>query len=165
MSTIYSNFRTFLLVSLIISAACSGTQNTTTSNREDPTLEAVDTGYDMRLARETNQSNIKVEPNKDRLANISLNEMIVRLPGVRIQSGRDANAKFIIDGASGSFISDTSPLFVVNGNAIGIDYSLVYSMVNPNDVVTVSVLKGSDATIYGTRGSNGVILIRTANVR
>jgi TonB-dependent SusC/RagA subfamily outer membrane receptor len=58
-------------------------------------------------------------------------------------------------------MADNRPLFVVNGMSVGNDFSVVYSMINPNDVSSLSVLKGSDATLYGTRGANGVILIRT----
>ena len=89
--------------------------------------------------------------------------MPLRLAGESIVPGRmqGAYAKFIVDGASGSFMSGTDPLFVVNGRVIGTDYSFVYTMVNPLDVTSVSVLKGADASIYGSRGANGVILIRT----
>jgi TonB-dependent SusC/RagA subfamily outer membrane receptor len=58
-------------------------------------------------------------------------------------------------------MASTDPLFVVNGQTIGTDYSQVHGMVHPNDVVSMTVLKGSDATIYGSRGANGVIVIRT----
>lgn len=36
------------------------------------------------------------------------------------------------------------------------------SYLNPSDVKSIDVLKGADASIYGTRGSNGVIIIRTS---
>jgi TonB-dependent SusC/RagA subfamily outer membrane receptor len=49
--------------------------------------------------------------------------------------------------------------------AIGTDFSTVHGMVNPNDVSSLTVLKGSDASIYGSRGANGVILIRTKKNR
>ena len=62
-------------------------------------------------------------------------------------------------------MSDTSPLYVVNGMAIGTDFSTVHGMVNPNEVSSLTVLKGSDASIYGSRGANGVILIRTKKTR
>ena len=150
----------FLFLAASVFAACSSTRNTS-SSRQNPPVQIVDGGYNMVSAENANQSNVMVHPNKDQPSNLSLNELIQRLPGVRIQSGRGAYAKFVVDGTSSSFMSDTSPLFVVNGNSIGTDYSNVYTLVNPNDVVSVSVLKGSDASIYGTRGANGVILIRT----
>jgi TonB-dependent SusC/RagA subfamily outer membrane receptor len=102
-----------------------------------------------------------VQPNTETPSNLSLEMMLQRLPGVRIRSGRGAYAQFVVDGTSSSFMADTSPLFVVNGMAVGTDFSVVYSMVNPHDVSSLSVLKGPDASIYGTRGANGVILIRT----
>jgi iron complex outermembrane receptor protein len=51
----------------------------------------------------------------------------------------------------------TSPLFVVDGIPVNnIDN------ISPNDILSMDVLKdGSAAAIYGTRGTNGVILITT----
>ena len=74
-----------------------------------------------------------------------------RLPGVRVT--RDN--KIIIRGVN-SIISSQDPLFVVDGSVVSsIDHIL------PVDVKNVSVLKGYETSIYGTRGSNGVILIKT----
>ncbi|MEA3478495.1 MAG: TonB-dependent receptor plug domain-containing protein [Bacteroidota bacterium] len=148
-----------MLFLLTIFAACSSTKNTGSSGQNPP--EIVDSGYQMGAAEHANQSNIIVNPNEERPSNKSLNDMLQTLPGVRIQSGQGPYAKIVIGGTSGSFMSDTSPLFVVNGMAVGTDYSTVHSMVNPNDVSSLSVLKGSDASIYGSRGANGVIVIRT----
>jgi len=53
-----------------------------------------------------------------------------------------------------SFFGSSAPLFVVNGNIVNsIDF------VNPLEVKSISVLKGSAAAIYGDRGSNGVLSI------
>ena len=50
------------------------------------------------------------------------------------------------------------PLFVVNGTIVpSIDY------VNPVEVKSIVILKGSSAAIYGVRGSNGVISITLKN--
>ncbi len=144
-----------LIVAGAIFSACAGTRNTGTAGK-NPSGELVDSGYEIRAAEDANQSNISVNPNKNGPSNLSLSQMIQRLPGVRLQGGN-----FVVDGASGSFISDTRPLFVVDGRSLGNDFSVVNSMVDPKKVVSVSVLKGADATIYGSRGANGVILIRT----
>ncbi len=156
---LYSRICLVLLASAVF-AACSSTRSTGSSQQNHPP-QIVDTGYKRSDSANANQSNIMMSANEDKQSNLSLNELIQRLPGVRIQSGRGAYATFIVGGTASSFMADTSPLFVVNGNVIGTDYSNVYTLVNPNDVVSMSVLKGSDATIYGTRGANGVILIRT----
>ncbi len=57
-----------------------------------------------------------------------------------------------------SISANTSPLIVLDG----VPYSGDINSINPNDIANISVLKGPSATaIYGTRGSNGVILITT----
>ena len=146
----------FVLGTLV---ACSGSKSTASSAGAQPAA-VVDNGYQLVPADNANQSNVMVHPNKDQPTNMDLTDMIRKLPGVRIQNGRGAYANIVVGGPN-SFISDTSPLFVVNGTPMGNDYSIVYNTVRPIDVVSMSVLKGSDASIYGTRGANGVILIRT----
>jgi TonB-dependent SusC/RagA subfamily outer membrane receptor len=84
--------------------------------------------------------------------------MIRRLPGVQVR-GNGRNATFKVSGVE-SFMASTDPLFVLNGTPMP-NYAQVFSVVNPNDVSSITVLKGSDATIYGSRGANGVIVIRT----
>jgi TonB-dependent SusC/RagA subfamily outer membrane receptor len=153
-----------LLLATTMFAACSSTRNTGSSD-QDPPSKIVDSGYNLGKAKDANQSNIMVHPNEDQPSNLSLNQLIQRLPGVRIQSGRGAYATFVVGGASGSFMSGSGPLFVVNGSVVGTDYSNVHTLVNPHDVDSVSVLKGADASIYGTRGANGVILIRTKKLK
>lgn len=57
-----------------------------------------------------------------------------------------------------SISASTSPLLVVDG----VPYSGGLNNINQNDIEGISILKGPSATaIYGTRGSNGVILITT----
>lgn len=149
---------TILIVASISLLSCSSTKSSTkTDAQEGP--QVVDTGYGEALAKDTNQSNVMVEANKDHPENISLGDMIRKLPGVQV-SGREPYLKIKVSGSE-SFMSGTDPLFVLNGTAIGNNYAQVASVVYANDVKSVSVLKGADAAIYGARGANGVILIRT----
>ena len=161
MKSLKVQYRSYLLIVwLMMLGACSGSKNTVNAGL-DPSRPIVDSGYESRSSQLSNQSNIMVSPNEDKPSNLSLTEMLQRLPGVRLSGGRGAYARFTVDGASGSFMSGSDPLFVVNGRTIGTDYSAVYTLVNPKEVTSISVLKGPDASIYGSRGSNGVILIRT----
>jgi len=74
-----------------------------------------------------------------------------RVAGVRVSSDN----KITIRGVN-SFISSQDPLFVVDGNIVStIDFIL------PVDVDNISVLKGTEASMYGARGANGVIVIKT----
>jgi len=60
-----------------------------------------------------------------------------------------------------SYHTDTRPLFVVDGVRYGYEYSSVASAVPVQNIRSVRVLKGSDASsAYGLAGSNGVIEIR-----
>ncbi|TLP71118.1 carboxypeptidase-like regulatory domain-containing protein [Maribacter sp. ACAM166] len=81
-----------------------------------------------------------------------------RVPGVRVESNGGApgaGVNVVIRG-TGSFGND-QPLYVIDGNIVG-----SMSFLNPNDIESVSVLKdASSAAIYGSRASNGVVLITT----
>lgn len=100
-----------------------------------------------------------------------------RVPGVEVNStsGVGSSVSVIIRGAT-SLNGDNQPLYVVDGVPISsglnnisevgdrnvVDYGNVISDINPNDIASISVLKGpSAAALYGTRAGNGVILITT----
>src|SRR5690606_13679087 len=61
--------------------------------------------------------------------------------------------------------SSNTPLYVVDGNIIqvGIDAdSNPLDFINPADIESIDILKdASAAAIYGSRGSNGVVIITT----
>jgi len=60
---------------------------------------------------------------------------------------------------SSSIAGNNTPLFVVDGFPVGTDVSF---KIDPNEVESISVLKGAAASaLYGLRASNGVILITT----
>ena len=80
-----------------------------------------------------------------------------------------------------SFVGDNQALFVVDGVPYnndntntadqrtgrgGYDYGNAAADINPDDIETVTVLKGAAASaLYGSRGTNGVILITTKKSR
>jgi TonB-linked SusC/RagA family outer membrane protein len=84
-----------------------------------------------------------------------------QVPGLQIlagsgQPGSSATAR--IRGAS-SISGGTTPLYVIDGIPVE---SGVFQTLNPNDFENVTVLKDASATsLYGSRGSNGVIVITT----
>lgn len=75
-------------------------------------------------------------------------DMLRGKPGVQV-----TGTSIKIQGAS-SFQSGTEPLLVVDGVVVS-----TLEGVQPNMVKSIQVLKGSSASIYGSRGANGVILI------
>jgi len=52
---------------------------------------------------------------------------------------------------------DNSPLVIVDGVNIGTDLSIV----DPNDIAKMDIIKDASSAIYGVQGANGVILITT----
>lgn len=53
------------------------------------------------------------------------------------------------------------PLFIIDGVPVGNGYASAASAINPQDIESVEVVSGPDTAIYGRRGMNGVIIIRT----
>lgn len=64
-----------------------------------------------------------------------------------------------------SFTGSNDPLFVLDGTPLQTGPSGLTSFINPNDVERIEILKGAAASIYGTRGANGVVLITTKKIR
>ena len=102
-----------------------------------------------------------------------------RVAGATVSSGNTlgGSSRIILRGAK-SVDGDNQPLFVIDGVVVnndnnltnasqqtgggGYDYGNAASFINPNDIESVSVLKGpAAAALYGSRGSNGVIQITT----
>ena len=102
--------------------------------------------------------------NEDRLEmvpNLNLAQAIQgAIPGVMVMTttaGAAPDEVIMVRGRN-SIAASNAPLIVIDG----IPYSGQISDVNPNDVQSIEILKdASAAAIYGSRGSNGVILITT----
>lgn len=103
-----------------------------------------------------------------------LNALSGKVAGVQITSGGStvgSSSRITIRG-NASFGNNT-PLFVVDGIPInnsstdlggagGIDYGNVTADLDPNNIESLTVLKGATASaLYGSRATNGVILITT----
>lgn len=110
-----------------------------------------------------------------------LNSLAGKVSGVTISQtgGSGSSVSMIIRGAN-SLSSDNQPLFVVDGVPIAntlnnvsdvgtdnrVDFGNAISSINPDDVASVTILKGpSAAALYGSRAGNGVVLITTKNGR
>ncbi|MBK7709820.1 MAG: SusC/RagA family TonB-linked outer membrane protein [Bacteroidales bacterium] len=107
------------------------------------------------------------------------NYLTAKVAGVQVlktASGTGGSTNVVIRGNK-SFTGSNKPLYVVDGmpiynnsndnkyNAVasaGIDYGDGIGGINPQDVESMNVLKGPAATaLYGSRGSNGVVVITT----
>jgi TonB-dependent SusC/RagA subfamily outer membrane receptor len=117
----------------------------------EKTGEIIDIGYgnSSRDAITTNVSKIELNDIK-RTQYQNIYDMIAgTVPGVQV-SGRNIR----IQGVSSINLSN-EPLFIVNGMEM-----TDVSNIPPNEVASISVLKGASASIYGSKGANGVIVIK-----
>ncbi|NJM80710.1 MAG: SusC/RagA family TonB-linked outer membrane protein [Flavobacterium sp.] len=134
--------------------------------------ESKELGYTVQTLQSKDLDEVKTVNFLDNLAG--------KVAGVTITQGATgvgSSSKITIRGEA-SF-SNNNPLFVVDGIPINnetvfnftneaaagfqeIDYGNGAMEVNPDDIESVTVLKGpSAAALYGTRASNGVIVIKT----
>lgn len=103
----------------------------------------------------------------------SLSGRVSGLNVVKSGSGEWGSTNIVLRGYS-SLSGGNQPLIVVDGIPIsggsrgtagssgGIDYGNGMSDINPDDIETMSVLKGANASaLYGSRAANGVIVITT----
>jgi TonB-linked SusC/RagA family outer membrane protein len=104
-----------------------------------------------------------------------VNALAGQVAGLTVTGGGNSiggSSKVVIRGET-SLAGDNQPLFVVDGIPINnsasvansdqqIDYGNGAGDINPDDIESISVLKGPNAAaLYGSRASNGVILITT----
>jgi TonB-linked SusC/RagA family outer membrane protein len=98
-------------------------------------------------------------------------------PGVRVvnTSGNPSDAPQIFIRGIGTWNGASQPLYVVDGQVLTTptagNVDLIgtinpFSLINPQDIESISVLKdASAAAIYGSRAANGVVLITTKKGR
>ena len=136
--------------------------------------EAVVIGYGVAKKNDLTGSVVAIKPDeKNKGLVVNAQDLIQgKIPGVTVTSASGtpgAGATIRIRGGS-SLNASNDPLIVIDGLAMDNEgvkgLSNALSMINPTDIETFTVLKDASATaIYGSRGSNGVIIITTKKGR
>ena len=103
-----------------------------------------------------------VVENDNRRPNDSIEEMLEgRVAGVSVSRTPDGGIAVRIRGAS-SVYGNSEPLYIVDGMAVQPGPNGALTGIAPQDIASIRVLKdAADIAMYGSRGANGVILIRT----
>lgn len=116
-------------------------------------------GYSMK--RESELSSAVVVLDETELRTVQSQDFATLLQGkvagvtVSNVSGRPGSSAEIVIRGAGSIGAGHTPLYVVDG-------SVGSSPPNPNDIASITILKDAAATgLYGSRASNGVIVITT----
>jgi TonB-dependent starch-binding outer membrane protein SusC len=140
--------------------------------KEDATAltEVVVIGYGTQTKRDlTGSVDLVTAKDFNKGSIVSADQLLAgKAPGVRITNAGgqpDSEPNIRIRGGA-SLTANNNPLIVIDGvpidnsNPAGVKNPL--SLINPNDIESFSVLKDASATaIYGSRASNGVIIITT----
>lgn len=124
--------------------------------------EVVVVGYSSKRQSEL-ASSVSIVSGED-LRDVTSNDLTSLLqgkaPGVVVSSssGDPNETPTVIIRGSSSITAGSEPLYVVDG--------IIGGTANPNDIESISILKDAAATgLYGSRASNGVIIITTKSGR
>lgn len=87
--------------------------------------------------------------------------LMSKVPGIIVSHAPDGSLAMQIRGGS-SISSSNDPLFIVNGTPFQAGPGGALTGINPFDIASIEVLKdAASTTMYGVRGANGVIIIKT----
>jgi TonB-dependent SusC/RagA subfamily outer membrane receptor len=87
--------------------------------------------------------------------------MMNKFPGVWITRMPDGSLSVRIRGTN-SMQSSNEPLYIIDGTPVQPGPNGGLTGISPNDIASIEVLKDAAATtMYGVRGANGVIIIKT----
>lgn len=107
-----------------------------------------------------------------------VNQLAGKVAGVTVvssNSGIGGSSRVTIRGERSVDLNKNQPLYVIDGvpisnavvgsngrNNLEVDFGNGAGFINPDDIETISVLKGASASaLYGSRAANGVIVIKT----
>src|SRR5512133_3843076 len=135
--------------------------------REKSTIGTSQQALDNTSLTQTRESNL-------------INAMSGKASGLNIQaSGAMGGSTRVVIRGAGSITGNNQPLFIVDGvpisnagfstggaGGLGRDYGNGISDMNPDDIASITVLKGPNAAaLYGSRASNGAVVITTKTGR
>ncbi|MEG0462536.1 TonB-dependent receptor [Bacteroides sp.] len=125
--------------------------------------EVVVVGYGVQKKRDvtTAIASIRSSDMKGQPVTSMAEAMVGKMPGVQVSqsTGAPGSSLQIKVRGTGTITAGTSPLYVVDGVPLAKEQLNTFNM---NDVESIEVLKdASSSAIYGSRGSNGVVLITT----
>ncbi len=108
-------------------------------------------------------SSVNVEGAQQQTSTSVLQRLDGRVPGVTVEAGGAPGSRSTVRIRGVTSFQNNDPLYVVDGTPVQESY---LNFLNPNDIASMQVLKdGSATSIYGSRASNGVVIIETKKGR
>lgn len=150
----------YMLLFALVAIGCSHSGQTT---KADSGEDDVSVGYGTQAREDLTGavSSVDADKERERRPIVRVEEMLSDVSGVRVLALAGGGIRVQIRGAT-SIYGGTEPLYVVDGMPMHFEAGRGLSWLNPADIDTIDVLKDASATaIYGSRGANGVVIIKT----
>lgn len=185
---IFNNYKLFSMIKkkriclisalLLFSLLCNAQKNTDMLNDTTRLDEVVVVGYGTQTRNQLTKSVSSISSTDiERLAPVSMSVQDILASGLAggvlaMQHSGEPGAAVSINvrGITSAYLNMTSetmnnsPLFVIDGIPTYLEATPFNPLLNisPNDIESIDVLKDAAATaIYGSRGANGVVMIKT----
>ena len=150
------------VIAMLVFAGCASTDSSRDEMARNDEGEKVDMGYgevDKDKMTESVSTIDNTDPNLVQPRSIA-DLLRGRVAGVTVEEGPGGTMRVRIRGQR-SFMGGNDPLYVIDGMTINTSDGILAG-INPMDIESISVLKDASATAaYGSRGANGVIVIKT----
>ena len=146
-----------LFVAVLFMAGCGSPRET---RKEKPAGDQVSVGYGTQDEDKTTSAVATIDADDDTRPVARVEEMLEGTAGVRVLRTPDGGFRVQIRGVN-TIRGSTEPLYVIDGTPIQLDEGQGINWLNPRDIDKIEVLKDGAAAIYGSRGSNGVVIITT----
>lgn len=123
------------------------------------------TGYTAQRRSDITGSvaSVNVESAQQQTSSSVLQRLDGRVAGVTVENGGAPGSRSTVRIRGVTGFQNNDPLYVVDGTPVQESY---LNFLNPDDIASMQVLKdGSASSIYGSRASNGVVIIETKKGR
>jgi TonB-dependent SusC/RagA subfamily outer membrane receptor len=140
-----------LLLGCVIATACSHQQTAAGESKLEAIVPA--TAIPHSVLTEEDIQRVPDQPIEQLLAS--------RFTGVVTSRTSGGGLSVRIRGV-GSFFSSNEPLYVIDDVPVNLGDGATLRAINPRDIASIEVIKDpAGLALYGVRGANGVIVIRT----
>ncbi len=113
-----------------------------------------------RVSEREEESTVSAE-DIEKNPNVPIERILqAKSPGLQIKRADDGSLIVLLRGAH-SFTGTDAPLYVVDGMNFRPGPDGVLSGIDPHNIESIKVVRGSEAALYGIEGMNGVIVIAT----
>lgn len=145
-----TDVRTALLTILLVTSPAACARQTTQKEGEVQPAPAVGVSKGVTAEDLQRSPSIPIEQ-----------QLQSKVAGITVTRTEDGGIAIRIRGTS-SFTGNNNPLYVVDGIPTEPGPNGGLTGVNPYDIASIKILKdASDLTMYGVRGANGVVIIKT----